>query len=62
MPRRIWLDYLPYAAIDVILMIAVISEILNKRFDLLLANLPLLVLGLWSFSRKIRIYDYDPPD
>ena len=62
MTRRIWMVYLPYGAIDLILLIAIISELVNRRFDLLLANVPLLGLGLWSFSRKLREFTSDLSD
>ncbi len=62
MPNRLWLNYIPYGAIDLILVIAIISELVNKRFDLLLANVPLLGIGLWSFSRKLREALDDPAD
>ncbi|MCF7800653.1 MAG: hypothetical protein K9N34_01415 [Candidatus Marinimicrobia bacterium] len=45
--------YLPYGAIDLFLAVAIVSEIILMNYQLLWANLPVLMLGLWSFSRKL---------
>jgi len=60
--RNLLLTYLPYGAIDLLLTIAIISEILNQRFDLLWANLPILVWGLVSLNRKMRRIRHDLDD
>ena len=62
MLKRIWLHYLPYGVIDLLLTIALISEIVNQRWDLILANLPLLTVGLWSFGRRLGSLQDDPAD
>lgn len=52
--NKLLLTYLPYGAIDLLLGIAIISEILNKRYDLLWANLPILIWGLVSLNKQVR--------
>lgn len=46
--------YLPYGAIDLFLAVAIVSEIILKNYHLLWANVPILILGLWSFSRRLN--------
>jgi len=48
------LTYLPYGVIDLLLTLAILSEIINKRYDLLWANLPILIWGLISLNKKVR--------
>ena len=52
--NKLLLTYLPYGAIDLLLGIAIISELVNKRYDLLWANLPILIWGLVSLNKKVR--------
>jgi len=56
--NKLLLIYLPYGAIDLMLGIAIISELVNKRYDLLWANLPVLIWGLVSLNKQVRkMYD-----
>jgi len=56
--NKLLLTYLPYGAIDLLLGIAIISELVNKRYDLLWANLPVLIWGLVSLNKQVRkMYD-----
>jgi len=57
--RSILFTYLPYGAIDLVLTLAIILELVTKRYDLLWANLPILVWGLISFNRKITAAEDD---
>ncbi|HCW76104.1 MAG TPA: hypothetical protein DHU63_06145 [Candidatus Marinimicrobia bacterium] len=59
MLRNLLHSYLPYGAVDLLMVVAIITELLNARYDLLWANVPLLVLGLWSFSRKLNRIQVD---
>ncbi|MBT4035371.1 MAG: hypothetical protein HOB84_01075 [Candidatus Marinimicrobia bacterium] len=52
--NKLLLTYLPYGAIDLLLGIAIISELINKRYDLLWANLPILIWGLVSLNKQVR--------
>ncbi|MBC8375526.1 MAG: hypothetical protein H8E26_05715 [FCB group bacterium] len=52
--NKLLLTYLPYGAIDLLLGIAIISELVNKRYDLLWANLPILIWGLVSLNKQVR--------
>jgi len=52
--NKLLLTYLPYGAIDLLLSIAIISEFVNKRYDLLWANLPILIWGLVSLNKQVR--------
>ncbi|MBL7026771.1 MAG: hypothetical protein ISR87_15115 [Candidatus Marinimicrobia bacterium] len=52
--NKLLLTYLPYGAIDLLLGLAIISELVNKRYDLLWANLPILIWGLVSLNKKIK--------
>ncbi|NQT63552.1 MAG: hypothetical protein HQ556_11380 [Candidatus Marinimicrobia bacterium] len=52
--NKLLLTYLPYGAIDLLLGIAIISEFVNKRYDLLWANLPILIWGLVSLNKQVR--------
>ncbi|MCF7797642.1 MAG: hypothetical protein K9N11_10005 [Lentisphaeria bacterium] len=54
MLKKILHHYLPYGAVDLFLATAIISEIVFENYHLLWANVPLLLLGLWSFSRKLN--------
>ncbi|NQV29498.1 MAG: hypothetical protein HQ508_01300 [Candidatus Marinimicrobia bacterium] len=60
--NRLLLTYLPYGAIDLLLSIAIISELVNKRYDLLWANLPILIWGLVSLNKKIKEMQDDLAD
>ncbi|MCF7923287.1 MAG: hypothetical protein K9M55_11355 [Candidatus Marinimicrobia bacterium] len=60
--NNLLLTYLPYGAIDLLLSIAIISEFINKRYDLLWANLPLLIWGLISLNNKVRKMQDDLAD
>jgi len=60
--NKLLLTYLPYGAIDLLLSIAIISEFINKRYDLLWANLPLLIWGLISLNKKVRKMQDDLAD
>lgn len=60
--NRFLLSYLPYGAIDLLLTIAIISEVVNKRYDLLWANVPLLVWGLISLNKEVKKYRDDMVD
>jgi len=56
--NKLLLTYLPYGAIDLLLGIAIISELVNKRYDLLWANLSVLIWGLVSLNKQVRnMYD-----
>lgn len=59
---RLILTYLPYGVIDLLLTLAIISEIINKRYDLLWANLPILIWGLVSLNKKVRRLNHDLVD
>ncbi|MBT3252704.1 MAG: hypothetical protein HN995_08010 [Candidatus Marinimicrobia bacterium] len=52
--NKLLLTYLPYGVIDLLLSIAIISELVNKRYDLLWANLPILIWGLVSLNKQVR--------
>ena len=52
--NKLLLTYLPYGVIDLLLSIAIISEFVNKRYDLLWANLPILIWGLVSLNKQVR--------
>ena len=52
--NKLLLTYLPYGAIDLLIGIAIISELINKRYDLLWANLPILIWGLVSLNKQVR--------
>ncbi len=60
--NKLLLTYLPYGVIDLLLSIAIISELINKRYDLLLANLPILIWGLVSLNKKVRKMQDDLAD
>ncbi|MCF7808500.1 MAG: hypothetical protein K9M49_07725 [Candidatus Marinimicrobia bacterium] len=60
--RRLLFIYLPYGAIDLILTLAIILELLTKRYELLWANVPILIWGLISFNRKVKTLDHDISD
>jgi len=60
--KQVLWAYLPYGVIDLLLLVAIVSEIINGRFDLLWANVPLLVVGMFSFNRKLRRLDLDSAD
>ncbi|MBL7026470.1 MAG: hypothetical protein ISR87_13565 [Candidatus Marinimicrobia bacterium] len=60
--NNLLLTYLPYGAIDLLLSIAIISELVNKRYDLLWANLPILIWGLVSLNKKINEMQDDLAD
>ena len=60
--KKLLFTYLPYGAIDIILTLAIILELVTKRFDLLWANLPILLWGLISFNRKVRSDGHDLVD
>ena len=60
--NKLLLTYLPYGAIDVLLTIAIISELVNKRFDLLWANVPILLWGLYSLSTRMKQQQHDLAD
>ncbi len=60
--NNLLLTYLPYGAIDLLLSIAIISELVNKRYDLLWANLPILIWGLVSLNKKIKEMQDDLAD
>ena len=60
--NKLLLTYLPYGAIDLLLGVAIISELVNKRYDLLWANLPILIWGLVSLNKKIREMQDDLAD
>ena len=60
--KKLLFTYLPYGAIDIILTLAIILELVTRRFDLLWANLPILLWGLISFNRKVRSDGHDLVD
>jgi len=60
--NKLLLTYLPYGVIDLLLGIAIISELVNKRYDLLWANLPILIWGLVSLNKKVREIQNDLAD
>jgi len=60
--KKLLFTYLPYGAIDLILTLAIILELVTKRYDLLWANLPILVWGLISFNRKVGADGHDLAD
>lgn len=57
--KRLLHEYLPYGAIDLLLLVAIVSEIVMGNVHLLWANLPLLIVGIWSFNRKLRRMELD---
>ena len=59
--KRILHEYLPYGAIDLLLLVAIVSEIALGNLQLLWANVPLLIVGIWSFNRKLRKVELDDP-
>ncbi len=59
MIRHLLRLYLPYGAIDLLILVAVISEVALGNFRLLWANLPLLLVGLLSFNRILRKVETD---
>jgi len=59
---KLLLSYLPYGAIDLLLTLAIISEVINKRYDLLWANVPLLIWGLISLNKEVKKYHDDMAD
>ncbi|MBT3229540.1 MAG: hypothetical protein HOD43_06720 [Candidatus Marinimicrobia bacterium] len=52
--NKLLLTYLPYGVIDLLLTLAIVSELINKRYDLLWANLPILIWGLISLNKTVR--------
>ena len=60
--NKLLLNYLPYGVIDLLLAVAIVSEFINKRYDLLWANLPILVWGLVSLNKKVREMQDDLAD
>lgn len=60
--RKLLFAYLPYGAIDLILTLAIILELITKRYELLWANVPILIWGLVSFNRKVRSEDHGLSD
>ena len=56
---KLLLAYLPYGVIDLFLSLAVISEIVNQRYDLLWSNLPIFIWGIVSLNRKIKTESND---
>lgn len=60
--NKLLLTYLPYGAIDLLLGISIISELINRRYDLLWANLPILIWGLASLNKKVRKIQNDLAD
>ena len=60
--NKLLVAYLPYGVIDLLLTVAVVTELVNKRYDLLWANIPILVWGIVSFNKKLKRYINDTPD
>lgn len=52
--RGLWFDYLPYGVVDVLLTLIIIAQIVQGRADLIWACVPTLILGIFSFNRKLR--------
>ena len=59
MPEKLLHHYLPYAVIDLFMLVALVAEWQNDNLQLLWANVPVLLIGLWSFSRKINLLQHD---
>jgi len=59
MPKKLLHHYLPYAVIDLFMIAALLTEWQNDNLQLLWANVPVLLMGLWSFSRKINLLRHD---
>jgi len=57
--RKLLFLYLPYGAIDLLLMAAIIMEVINQRYDLLWSNFPILIWGLLSFNKKLKAQGHD---
>ena len=57
--KKLFFHYLPYGAIDLLLTFAIITELIYERYDLLWSNLPILIWGLISFSKRIKAEDHD---
>ncbi|MCF7822975.1 MAG: hypothetical protein K9N35_02290 [Candidatus Marinimicrobia bacterium] len=57
--KKIFFLYLPYGAIDLLLTAAIIMELINKRYDLLWSNFPILVWGMVSFNKKMKANAHD---
>ena len=60
--RKLLFAYLPYGAIDLILTLAIIFELITKRYELLWTNVPILIWGLISFNRKVKTLDHGLSD
>jgi len=60
--NKLLLAYLPYGVIDLFLTLAIISEIVNQRYDLLWSNLPIFIWGIISLNQKIKAEANDSGD
>jgi hypothetical protein len=60
--KKLFFHYLPYGAIDILLTLAIIMELINKRYDLLWSNLPILIWGMISFNKKLKAIEHDLVD
>ncbi len=45
-------DYIPYFVIDLLLTIAVLSELYYENYSYIWANVPIFLLGIYSVSKK----------
>lgn len=60
--KKLFFLYLPYGAIDILLTLAIILELINKRYDLLWSNLPILIWGMISFNKRLKANDHGLAD
>jgi len=60
--KKLFFHYLPYGAIDILLTLAIVMELINKRYDLLWSNLPIMIWGMISFSKKLKASEHDLVD
>jgi len=57
--KKLLFIYIPYGAIDLLLTAAIIMELINKRYDLLWSNFPILIWGMMSFNKKLKASNND---
>ncbi|NQV15147.1 hypothetical protein HQ531_06785 [bacterium] len=60
--NKLLFTYLPYGVIDLLLSVAIITELVYKRYDLLLSNLPVLIWGIVSLNKKLKANGNDLAD